>query len=352
VSFYKVGCNFSEDLLVFLSAQDNNAKNRVVEVYGSIADHSRLTARPVYRLPNITMDAFKNYVDSLKRYGIRFNYTLNASNLGSLADISRSKKNVLSLIDMLRKNGVDCFTVTLPIMAEMIREVSPDVEIEISTIAEVNSIGQIRTWHEKYDIKRVCIDTACNRDIWFLENAVNYCNKNGIVIYLIANEFCGNGNSCGTSKCIYRKQCYDLHSSDYKEKDLQEANGYPFVNCIKSRQGIESWLRLGFIRPEDIKKYNQIGIDHFKITGRTASSDYLNRVVAAYLSEEWNGNLFELCQKIKTKNSKGDIIEDTPPVIENKALDGFIDFWFENSNHRCACEECGVSCTYCNDFYV
>lgn len=37
--------------------------------------------------------------------------------------------------------------------------------------------------------------------------------------------------------------------------------------------------------------------------------------------------------------------------INNRNLERFLSFWFENEQHICADEECGVSCTYCDSFY-
>ena len=101
-----------------------------------------------------------------------------------------------------------------------------------------------------------------------------------------------------------------------------------------------------------IKEYNKIGINHFKVTGRTGGTKYLTKVVEAYLSERWDGNLLELWKQLQSiydgkKDSDNDYIKD---YLDSSKLDDFIKRWSEG-NFICSNEDCGSTCKYCQEFY-
>lgn len=118
--------------------------------------------------------------------------------------------------------GVKNFIIALPYMAEIIREISRDVSIEVSTIAQIDNVSNAKIWYERYGINKICVGIEKNRDILFLQNLAQYCQKTAITPSLLANEFCGNGSSLTscTTGCIFRSHCYQLHSIGYSEKDL------------------------------------------------------------------------------------------------------------------------------------
>lgn len=73
--------------------------------------------------------------------------------------------------------------------------------------------------------------------------------------------------------------------------------------CIQSRFKATDGIKMNFIRPEDLKLYNTIGINHFKITGRTGSTDYILKVARAYADGYLDGNVLELWKHLETITS-------------------------------------------------
>lgn len=351
----KVGYNFNSELMDFLIEQNNiYSKSKIYEVYGSRKESSFLTARPQYRIPEVSRGEFKTQIEKLQRNGINFNYTLNTSSLGNKKNIFNNKKKIQDYIKFLIDCDVRTITVTLPIIAEFVRELSDGINIEISTIANVDSVTQVKLWKEYYNINKVCGSLSKNRDIAFLEEMANYCNKNEITLSLLANEFCINGtydNSvCSYTNCIYRTHCYQLHSLDYDENE-KYFNNYPMQRCTTSRNNTKAWLKSNFIRPEDMCLYNQIGINHFKLTGRTGSTAYIKQIVDAYMRQHYKGNLLTLWKHLETINGEEDSSFEPTFYIPNERLDGFLAFWFKNKEHRCSTKICGETCTYCDEFY-
>ena len=114
----------------------------------------------------------------------------------------------------------------------------------------------------------------------------------------------------------------------------------------------QNWLRMRWIRPEDQKVYNEIGINYFKVSGRTGTTEYLKTVLEAYMSENFEGNLLTLWKPLQTIFSKeSELTYQHPEYIDNKKLDGFIDHWFKGDGFECENEMCGVTCKYCENFW-
>ncbi|MCD7790872.1 MAG: U32 family peptidase [Bacteroides thetaiotaomicron] len=354
MNLLKVGCNFSEVLPdIAKNLNQTYTNNRIDEFYGSRRESANLTARPEFRLQDISREKFCEYVQRLHSDGIEFNYTLNTNYIGSKEQINNRETEIKGYIAYLKDAGVDTITVTLPYMAELVRKVSTDIGIEVSTIAHLDSVTQIKLWEERYGITKVCMSLNKNRDVAFLRNAAEYCSKHNIAITLLANEFCGNGvlaeSETGATGCIFRDHCYQLHSVGYEDNCKLE-NDYPMGDCISSRNSIETWVKMNYIRPEDMKLYNRIGINRFKITGRTGETEHLKKILIAYLEESFEGDLLELWKHLETINDKNETDFVPAYYIDNKKLDGFLNFWFSNSPHVCANEICGETCIYCDNY--
>lgn len=140
-----------------------------------------------------------------------------------------------------------------------------------------------------------------------------------------------------------------MHSAGY-QKETKLHKDYPMGMCIASRKSKSVWLKMNYIRPEDIKRYNEIGIDHFKLTGRTGSTAHLQEIMRAYMKESYDGNLLGLWKHLETIKEEKEESFRPQVYIDNKKLDGFVDYWFENRNHICANEICGETCKYCDLF--
>ncbi len=318
--------------------------------------HANLTARPAFRLPDISYQYLEKYVQRCSEVGLKFNYTLNAPYIGSKKELNINKRAISELIKFLADIGVASITVSNPIVAIIVRETSGDIGLEVSTIAHLESVTQIKAWKERYDVVNICGSLIKNRDIAFLRSVIRYCSVADITTSLMVNEFCGLGggdtHESYYSHCIYRDSCFLFHSENVDESDDKLLGFYPMRYCIGSRVDPAYWLKAPFIRPEDITKYySSLGIDHYKITGRTGGTDYLLAIGRAYVQRSWEGNLLSLWKPLETIYSGDDELQYYHRwYIDNKNLNGFIDHWFD-TDKNCANEECGTTCRYCDEFY-
>ena len=354
INQFKVGCNF--DPSVIDKAVELNEKYKgkaeIKEWFGSDLQNHMVTARPQWRLPNIQQKDFEKFIRDSRDHGIVFNYTMNSIQpYGSKVEMLKHKKEIQDFAKYLEDIGVYRITFANPMMGMFIREVS-NIELEVSCIAHIDTVTQFKYYHEHLGVNKFCNSLLKNRDRDFLANAAKYCNENGIILELLANEFCGVAGKGYATHCVYRDSCYLCHATNVTKEDSMSYDNYPMHFCMTARDdhSDESWLRMRWIRPEDLHYYNEIGINYFKISGRTASTDYLVRLMEAYMSQSFNGNILNLWKPLQTIYSgKNEFDEELPINIPNKALDGFLDHWFDQ-NFECANELCGTTCNYCERF--
>jgi collagenase-like PrtC family protease len=353
---YKLGCNFDPILIDKVSALNAKYKHlgvQVDEFYGSDRAHAFLAARPDFRLPDISKLDFEQYVKNSLDAGIRFNYTMNSINPGSKRDIAENLQSIKDFIKYLEDIGVYRITVANLLIAEIIREVSSTIRIELSTIAHTDTVTQLKYLKDTFDIDKVCGNLAKNRNKRFLKQAADYCSENGMSYEIMLNEFCGVGSEGATTHCTFRDSCYIAHASDKTQEDAMLFDTYPMKYCIFARKvDVSSWLKLRWVRPEDIYRYEELGIKNFKITGRTGTTEYITAMAEAYLSRSWEGNLLQLWKPLETIfNHKNELDQEHNINIPNKTLNKFVGKWFSGDGFRCEEELCGSTCRYCHDYF-
>jgi collagenase-like PrtC family protease len=351
---FKLGCNFDTALITqILKLNDEHDNSKITEFYGSERRLAWLAARPDFRLPDIYQQDFERFISRCNLNNIIFNYTLNTIYPGSKRECLDKEEEIEATLNYFGNIGISRITVASPFVLELVRKYDKDIEIEVSTILHVDTVTQIKYLKDKYNIKKVCNNLMKNRSIKFLENAAEYCNKNDIQLELMVNEFCGVGGDGYATHCVLRDSCYLCHASNVTKEDALLFDNYPMGHCMDARNSDQlNWLRVRWIRPEDIKLYNDIGINNFKITGRTGTTEYIVKVAKAYVEQKWDGNLLDLWKPLETIYSdqkESDFQQKYS--IDNKKLDGFVNHWFENKDLECSNELCGTTCVYCKNFF-
>lgn len=354
---YKLGCNFDPELIGKVAALNEKYRDQGVQVdefYGSDRSHAFLAARPDFRLPAIDMPFLEQYVKDSLAAGIRFNYTMNSINPGSKREMAQLKSQIQDFVLWLQEIGVYRITIANLLLAELIREVTSTMKLELSTIAHVDTISQLKYLKETFEIDKVCGNLAKNRNKKFLKQAAEFCAQNDMAYEIMVNEMCGVGTADGsTTHCTFRDSCYIAHASDKTQADAMQFDTYPMKYCITARKmDVSSWLKLRWVRPEDIYRYEALGLRNFKITGRTGTTEYITTMAEAYLSRSWDGNLLQLWKPLETiYNHQNELDQEHNVQIPNKSLNKFVGKWFSGEGFRCEEELCGTTCRYCHDFF-
>lgn len=330
----------------------------ISSVFGSDGKHAWLTARPTFRLPNINGYELAKHVQALLAIGVEFNYTMNTIYPGSKQEFAKRIPELIEWAHDLVAMGVKRFIISNPIVLMVLRREAPklDVAIEISTIAHLDTPMQIKAW-KQMDVRvdRIVSNLLYNRDFTKLKIMSDEARRMGMGYELMVNEFCATGSfradvPMGT-QCIFRDSCYLCHAENKTETDALLLQNYPMGFCMSSRATrTADWLRTGFIRPEDLRYYEALGIRHFKITGRTAKTPYVKAMAEAYLSRQFDGNVLQLWKPLETIYSGKDEFEHKHVHnIPNRYLGGFISKW-QNGDFTCNNTIC-ADCMWCDKVY-
>jgi hypothetical protein len=233
--------------------------------------------------------------------------------------------------------GVDRFIVTSPLLMDIICDVT-NLPIKISTIVSPRYINSLE-YYKEMGADMVCIDIYKNRHFDFLRDYNYESLQKGITIELLTNEFCMYGNApCAD---IMRTPCY-THSA-LGGNMSQYFSNWPFGKCQKKRKEQPiCWLKAPFVLPQHLSIYKELtGINHFKLSGRTNSSEFWEKTVKSYFEQDFQGNLLNLYEEPqKTKT-----VSDFNPSIQELNDVGFFDIWFKDKK---SCDyRCGKYCNWC-----
>ena len=335
-----VGMIYNEKYINLLTELNKEFElTKISAVYGSIRERTLGSSRPTYRLPDVSKEEFATYVKKLNQIGVKFFYTANAMVVGPLSAVKTRLKDIYAFVDWLREIGVNNIIVANPLYLQILRDKYPDLYLEASTIMRVRTITQIDALIKR-GINKICLDIYKNRDFNFLARAQKLAHEYGVTLEVITNEFCD-------WQCLDRNSCYIQHSITEDDEHAVLKN-YPMCNCIWNRSTKKgNWLRTPFILPEWLDDYTELtGINHFKVTGRTGTLEFMAKILSYYLrgSECFLEDLWFHLQNIwlQEKTMKPGL------NIQSKDLKGFLNYFITRNPD---CERiCKVDCNWCFDF--
>jgi hypothetical protein len=327
--YFTIPADFKKSSIDIYSEMNHKYSNsQLVEIYGQIIKGKIMNSGRISdSIPDISFLELKDYIGYSKEKGINFNYTFNASCLGNYEFTSKGILEVKSFINELMEAGVDTFTVASPILMEIIKEVNDKANIVASTICEINSANKA-VFYKKLGVTRIVVDADITRDFNRLSVISNVF---GDCVEIIVNNTC-------LRNCAYKMFHYnhDSHCADnavYKS----QISYYPSRCAIQKYEKPENILKLNWIRPEDLKYYENVGIHYFKIQGRpNVLRGKPTKTLMAYFEQSYDGNLCELLTMFFPSISRA--------FIDNKKLDGFIDKFYKSSGF---CNDNCDECKYC-----
>jgi len=241
-------------------------KGKVHDTYGSLNCDPYETVLPDYTLPRLKINKLKDYIKYSHDSGIKFDYVMNHPYL-------TLNKERMSFLDKLNDIKVDIITLTSPEIISFVKRQYP-IKISTSVACNIDSLDKAMIYKE-LGCNIVCICHSKNYDLEFI-NLVK--SKTGLAIKILVNNICLSG-------CPYVQEHFE--KVDYFEKQI--------IKCLKIKlNNIDVLKRGGFIHPNDIKKYEDLGVDFLKIGGRTKPSGWIANCVEAYAKRNYNGNCFSL----------------------------------------------------------
>ncbi len=256
--------------------------SQIKEMYGCLP--ILLSGRPSGQLESVPLEKARDVFKHIKSRSIRSNYLFNA--VYSKDQITEDILNTIKkIVNTLEPNQV---TIASPELREKFSEMFPDISIIVSTVQGVKTKKHIDSLIEEKErginLSGVCLHHDCTISRDLLE-ITRHTKKAGLETSILVNENC-------VYECAYRTPHYIhtniAHHYDHSDKFLN--------HCVR---GIlkEPWKLVGLagmVRPEDTSFYENMGIDIFKIAGRDRPIDWMKKVIRAYATHSYEGNLIEL----------------------------------------------------------
>ncbi|HEY3356416.1 MAG TPA: U32 family peptidase [Polyangia bacterium] len=370
-----VACNFDEALLTGLTPYP------VYEIYGKLTTDYFGGGRPSFYLPEVDRPRLEGYVRATHEHGIAFNYLLNSSAMGNLEYTREGQRQIEELLDWLDGIGVDSVTVASVFFLRLVKQRHPRLTVRVSSHRFTDTPRKVRFWREEGADYIVVSEVNIHRELAVLAAMKEAAGD--VELQLIVNNWC-------RQDCAIAGQ----HAVGLSAASQAGNRGFPLdycsllCNAIRLKEPV-NYLRANWIRPEDLGLYEELGYHNFKIVERNTPTQILLDRVKAYAGRRYDGNLLDLVQNyaypIEKMGPKGGeefyskrrllkyfvkpqavnlikflkVMEfgqtagvlyprrgPNPVMIDNRALDGFIERFRTKGCQATDCE----SCRYCHEW--
>lgn len=353
-----VPTNWQDDLLETLDTR------YIGRLYGKLKKDFVGGGRPSFCLPSVSKKAAVRHIAKIHAKQMKFYYLLNVTCMANSEWTMAGQRQLHRLFSWLTEAGVDGVVLSIPYLADFIRHHYPHLEIAVSIFANVNSVEKAQFWERLGATVIVLPHVEVNRDFALLRSIRRHV-KCGLEV--LVNDGCIS--DCPT---FYYHNNMVSHSSKSVKERFRLLFDYCFINCrYRVLQDPANSMKIVWIRPEDVAIYEKMGIDSFKIAGRTMLSKAICTIVSAYSERRYEGNLMDLWAQpsnnfvlkeysffyrfrnafhplvanpfrlIKLKN----LLRDMQIYIDNTKLDGFIETIGQVDCRTRSCD----TCTICKD---
>ena len=333
MTYFSVPADFkTETIDRYNQLHDAFPGSRVKETYGNITIGNCFeSGRSVNLLPPVDMRQLEEYIRYSEDRGIDFNYTINTSTMNNREFTPEGMAEARGFLQSLYDAGVRILTIAMPSLIELAVDGPWDFYVVGSTISQVRNAQHAKAFRE-LGVRRIVLDEALNRHFGDLKRIVRSFDGE---VEVIANVVC-------YKNCIYRPFHYNQMSGDSIRLKSEASFQYYSHRCLLQRfRRAANWLRLSWIRPEDLHHYEALGIRYFKLQGRQAvMKGDPARAVESYFKQSFDGDLVELL----------DMFDPTSHFrvhIDNRKLDGFLDPFVKNGEF---CKNDCDACRYCEKF--
>ena len=329
-------------------------------LYGQIWGDPLGGGRMALFIPKVGKEEALSFIAETRKRGLEFNYLINASCFDNLEFTKEGYKKIAEHLNWIASTGVDTVTATLPFLLQMAKRYFPHLKVCVSSFARVQNVHLARYW-EEMGADKIILPESIARDF---DTLAAIRKTVSCELELIANH-------C----CLFHCPL-DLHHRNMVSHGSQKghpcggfAADYCKLTCqLKKLQRPAELIKARWIRPEDLRYYEEIGIDCFKLVERFRGTESLIHILEAYERRSYPGNLAELLtlpqegsylspnleitqrpDLIEQERFKeiAEVLREPFPgrlYIDNEKLDGFLDHFRKVDCLRTDCDLCG----YCD----
>ena len=337
----------------------------VESVFGKLPKDLVGGGRETFGMADVGLDHLKECIREAHHHGLKFVYLYNASCLSNQEFTRKFNKQLFALTEEIVDAGADSFVVATPYLLDFLKRNFPTVSVSISTFAIIDSPQKAKRWEDR-GADRLILSPDLTRNFRALRRIRRAVQCE---LEIFANCMCMY--QC-PFPCLHASCKAHASSSTCKTKGFY-LDYYSF-QCAQARlNNPVEFVRGIFVRPEDAQYYYDLGIDVLKLSDRFKSTDWIHRAAEAYAGQRYDGNLADIIaypymqgkderlvsnpvrqllrpehvnlktlELLKRLGAAEDLV-----YIDNRKLDGFLDFFKKNSCEDYMCDE---DCHHCEVF--
>jgi hypothetical protein len=234
------------------------------------------------------------------------------------------RQNIINHIKPLKKYWLSTITLTNLWYIDYFKKEFPDINICNSL-----NLGWISNLEDAQNLKNLwvdilTIDPSVNYNIFLIKKIKE---KTWLKIKIFINDSC-------ISNCPFNR----IHANMLAHLVEPKSNEWVEWTCCKIyNKNKRTFFRVPFIRPEDLINYEFV--DYFKLTTRDRDTNYIDKILSIYISQDFNWNILDILEF--------DFEELTDiKYIDNKKL---WKLWYFNDMIKCI-KDCD-KCTNCDKFF-
>ncbi len=356
---FSVATNWDDNLIKEIETLDS--EHIVTEIFGKLDSDFIGGGRPTYALNPVSKKKASYHIRFVKKTGREFNYLLNATCLDNREFTISGHREIRKILSWLDSLDVDTITIANPYLGYLIRNNYPRFELAVSCYAALDSVKKIRFWTEEIGANKITLPpSGITRNFPLLKKIRSQLNCE---LQLLANQLCQHNCPFG----IYHAN-FASHASQSHHLLRGFGIDWCLLNCrYKLLTQPEELIKASWIRPEDVRHYESIGIDSLKLTDRIRDTKHILATLKTYLRRKFDGNLIDLLfsinklpkKKLLLKGFKfflhpmyinifklkkfQELFSDIGVYVDNQKLDGFLDYFLEG---KCKFDDC-EGCEYC-----
>jgi len=315
-----VGSNGS---LECTSAIANASDGSVSEIYLSVKDSKYSSGRP--NVVDLDIDHLGEHVEVSRKNGINITVAFNAVCYSGRETLPSFEREYCGFLESISSQGVDRIILAHPVLIGLTKRLIPEMHVSVSSFNRVDNKIRVSYFGEM-GADRIILAAELNRKTNELGRIVE--DNPDLEFEVILNNGC--------NYYCPLEYFHDSSQSHMHEFQEERSEHYP-AECTKQLLA-EPWTILlsPFIRPEDVSKYEELGVDLFKIAGRNLHEDWIVNVVRAYQERNFEGDLMTLLNRSFRALQKA----GSQVAIPNQELGGFLEQIDGYEDYDKACKQC------------
>lgn len=307
---------------------------RPAYLYGSLP--AERTLRTSVQLPQVGEREVEDGVAAAAAEGIGFLYVMNATCAGNSELSEEGRWKILQRCQWLCELGASGVTLANPYVVELVRRSFPELEVHVSVLAGVDSPRKA-SFYRDLGVTGIYLAPEVNRDFRRLRSIRRAVDCR---LSVLVNEGC-------LLQCPLTQYHANVISHSGESIAGRYHVDYCYFKCSQLKAAAPAeYLQMPWIRPEDLGRYEELGIDYAKLAGRekmgegpASHSDWIVRAAEAYHGRRCD-DVAELLVGVEAvaplREGAGEAVRVR---IDSRALDGFLRF-FERDSCDMGCGEC------------